>query len=73
MARPKQDRQRLNMSPLRKTVQQLRKLAYADNRSITSYIEVLIDKVYHEKCSGSAGEQPEPTATLKQVSGGAGE
>jgi hypothetical protein len=52
MTRIKQDRHKLTVSILQKTADMLLELSMAENRSMTSYLDVLIQDVY-DKSTGS--------------------
>jgi hypothetical protein len=55
MTRIKQERHKLTLAVLRKTVNQLRELAISENRSMTSYLEVLIQDIYDKSGSSEVG------------------
>ncbi len=55
MTRIKQDRHKLTVSILQKTADMLLELSMAENRSMTSYLDVLIQDVYDKSIGSDVG------------------
>lgn len=71
MTRPYRERYKITVSPVVETIQQWRELAAAENRSLTAYLEVMMNDTYN-KWRGSVGEQPRPDADRQTDSKQAG-